>query len=192
MARIATRVEVLPAVAARVKARSKPGTNGCLISTLAPSKPRPWVWLPEGRQVSAIRVVAAVKLGRPIEPNEDVHHTCHKPRCVEETHLLVMLLDDHSSEHAEQLTQDRCTVHDRPYDRRDSRGWGVCLACGREGTARYKEANSDKVKAYERPEKSKARKREADKARRATPEYKAKAAAAQRARRARLKQEQQN
>lgn len=183
---------MFPAVAARIKAQATRQQDGCLMSGLTPSKHRPWAYLPDDRQVSAIRVVAAVALGRPIEPEEDVHHTCHKPRCVEETHLRVMLLEDHNGEHSEEIRQDRCTVHDRPYDRRDSRGWGICNECAREKTRRYKERNPDKVRAYEQTEKAKASRKAKDKRRRSTPEYKAKAAAAMRERRARLKAQQQD
>ena len=150
------------------------------------------MWISDGRQrqVSAIRVVAAVSLGRPIEPEEDVHHTCETPRCVEATHLVVLAESVHSDHHAESQEQARCSVHDRPYDRRDpKRGWGVCVECRREATRRWALRNPEKLRNRQYSAETKAKRRESDKARRATPEYKAANAARQRERRARLKAE---
>ncbi|MFE9319249.1 hypothetical protein ACFYNV_29820 [Streptomyces albidoflavus] len=190
-----TRVPVLPEVAARLVAAAKVMPNGCRLTALTPSKDRPWVWINDGRerQVSAIRVVSATALGRPIEPEEDVHHTCETPRCVEENHLVVLPVQEHSDHHAESLEQATCSVHRRPYDRRDSRGWGVCVECQREATRRWAAANPDKLRNRQCSDETKAKRRASAKAHRSTPEYRARAAAAQRERRARLKaaQEQQ-
>lgn len=140
------------------------------------------------RQVSAIRVVAAASLGRPIEQDEDVHHTCQTPRCVEETHLAVLPYQVHSDHHAEHLEQSRCSVHDRPYDRRDpERGWGVCVECRREAVRRWAARNPEKLRNRTFSETTIQKRRTSEKAHRSTPEYKAKAAAYQRNRRARLK-----
>jgi hypothetical protein len=164
--------------------------NGCRVSAVTPSKARPWVSINDGRerQVSAIRVVMAVALGRPIEPDEDVHHTCQTPRCVEKTHLTVLPYQDHSDHHAEHLEQSVCSVHDRPYDRRDpKRGWGVCIECQREATRRWAARNPEKLRNRKFSESTLRKRRASAKAHRSTPEYKARNAAYQRERRARLK-----
>lgn len=113
--------------------------TGCLRSSRTPSKERPSIEIPGGRQTMAARVVAAVTIGRPIEADEDVHHTCENKRCVEPTHLVVELHLDHSSQHAEAQRQTHCSVHGTPYDRVDARGWGVCWACRRSATYTYRE-----------------------------------------------------
>ena len=110
----------------------------CLISLLTPSKVRPLVWLPGDQQTFAYRVVAAVELNRPIEADEDVHHLCETRRCVEPTHLVVQLNAEHQELHAVEQRQATCSVHGVPYAFRNERGWGVCRACAREGTARYR------------------------------------------------------
>lgn len=164
--------------------------NGCRLTSLTPSKDRPLVWITGGKQVSAIRVIAAVSLGRPIEPDEDVHHTCQTPRCVEATHLQVLPYQAHSDHHAEDQEQSRCSVHNRPYDRREARGWGVCRECQREANRRYAARRPEALRNRTYSPETIAKKAASSKTRRNTPEYKAKAAAAQKARRAKLKEQQ--
>ena len=112
--------------------------GGCLVSSRTPSKDRPYIEIPGRQQALAARVVAAVHLGRPIEPDEDVHHSCHNRRCVEPTHLVAQPHVDHSNHHAAELRQTHCSVHHTPYDRVDARGWGVCWACRRAASAAYR------------------------------------------------------
>jgi hypothetical protein len=86
------------------------------------------------RKVMAARVVKAAAIGRPIEADEDVHHECRVARCVNPDHLVVHSAVDHQAHHAAELRQERCSVHNRPYDRRDAKGRAICLLCRRDAT----------------------------------------------------------
>lgn len=195
MTLLGTKVPVLPEVAARIVAAAELKPNGCRLSALTPSKSRAFVMIMvdgRERQVMATRVIAAVRYGRPIEPEEHVHHTCHTPRCVEESHLSPIPAQEHEEYHAQEQTQTECSVHRRPYTRRDARGWGVCQDCQREATRRWAANNPDKLRGRQYSEETQAKRRASDKARRSTPEYRALAAAWQRERRARLKADEAN
>lgn len=130
---------VLPLLAQRLIDEARPTEDGCRVCELTPSKKRPWVWVPGDKQLSAYRVVMAAVLGRPIEADEDVHHECETPRCVEPQHLGVLPASEHSAHHAEQMRREMCSVHKTPYDYRRPNGWGVCRACQRASTAAYRE-----------------------------------------------------
>lgn len=82
----------------------------------------------------------AVAIGRPIEPDEDVHHKeCRNVRCVEPAHLVVIPAADHRAHHAAKRRREVCLRHNRPYDRRDPRtGWPICFVCRREANARWR------------------------------------------------------
>ena len=83
----------------------------------------------------AARVVKATAIGRPIEADEDIHHECPVARCVKPDHLVVHSAVDHQAHHAAELRQECCSVHNRPYDRRDAKGRAICLLCRREARA---------------------------------------------------------
>ncbi|UQT02305.1 HNH endonuclease [Mycobacterium phage CindyLou] len=136
-----SQIPVLPRQAAVVTSRMVTReSDGCLISSRTPSKDRPHVEIPGGRQVVATRVVAAVAIGRPVEADEDVHHVCENRRSVEPTHLIVELHVDHLAHHAEDQRRELCSVHGEPYDRVDCRtGWNICRACVREAMRRHRE-----------------------------------------------------
>ncbi|ACH62096.1 hypothetical protein MYRNA_95 [Mycobacterium phage Myrna] len=135
------RMPVLPGHAAKVLTEKVERLdNGCLVSSRTPSQVRPCVGIPGRRRVLAYRVVAAVAAGRPIEADEDVHHTCENCRCVEPDHLVIQPREEHRIHHAEEKRQDACSVHGTPYDRIDDRGWGICLACRRDAMRRLRAA----------------------------------------------------
>lgn len=137
----AVQVPVLPAYATMALTdKVERLEDGCLVSLRTPSQTRPCIGIPGRRKVLAYRVVAAVMVNRPIEPDEDVHHRCENPRCVEPDHLIVQLSDEHRAHHAEERRQTHCSVHGTPYDRVEARGWGVCLACRREAMRRLRAA----------------------------------------------------
>jgi hypothetical protein len=87
--------------------------------------------------VQAARVVKAAHIDREIREDEDVHHTCETRRYVDADHLVVIATADHQAHHAAKRRQERCSVHNIPYARRNAKGWGVCLKCAAEGSARY-------------------------------------------------------
>jgi len=163
--------------------------TGCRLSQRTPSRDRAWVEIPGPRQVSATRVIAAVILDRPIEPDEDVHHTCHTPRCMEPMHLFVALASDHQEGHAEQQRQEMCSVHRIPYERREVRGWGVCRECRREAVRRWAARNPEKLRARRQTESYREMQRKALKKHRSTEAYRKRAAEYQQRRRARLRTE---
>lgn len=137
----AVQVPVLPAHATRVLTEKVQRLeNGCLVSLRTPSQGRPCIGIPGRRKVLAYRVVAAVAVNRPIEGDEDVHHRCENPRCVEPDHLIAQLSIEHRAHHAEERRQTHCSVHNTLYDRTDARGWGICLACRREAMRRLRAA----------------------------------------------------
>lgn len=172
---------VLPVVAAKVIAGATRSPSGCLISPLSPESSRPRAWIPsEKRFAHAARVVAAAKLNQPIKPDEDVHHTCKTGRCVEPEHLTVETVAEHLSGHARERKQTHCSVHQRPYDRTNARGWGVCNTCNSESQARHRRENPDAPPTREQKDRA----NELNRRRRKTPEARVKAAAWQRTRRA--------
>jgi hypothetical protein len=134
-------IPVLPDVAQDILAGARRSADGCLITS---AKGRPVVRILDNRQVYAARVIAAVTLGRPILPTEDVHHSCENPRCLDAEHLVVCSTVDHRAHHAAQRRQEVCSVHGTRYDRHDARGWGICNACRREATARFRRHNPPK------------------------------------------------
>lgn len=109
------------------------------------------------------------------------HARCRNTRCVEPAHLVAIPEADHRVYHAAAQRQEQCSVHRRPYDRRDPKtGRGVCLPCHRESAARRRAAHPPKPLTQEQ----RARRNERDRRRRATPEGGAKARAREKARRA--------
>lgn len=126
-----------PRLAEAIQTGATPDADGCLISPLSPSRPRPFVYY-QRTSVSAIRVVAAAHLGRVIGEREEVHHRCGKRRCVRGGCLEPMSVEDHSRLHAEQLLARGCVKHSRPWDRLNARGHGECILCGREKDTRWR------------------------------------------------------
>jgi hypothetical protein len=174
---------VLPRTAQRILAGAKRLESGCLISDLAPSQERPIVTIPGRQQMQAARVVKAIAIGRTIEADEEVHHAeCRNVRCVEPSHLVVLSAADHQAHHAAERRQERCSVHNIPYARRNAKGWGICRKCAAEASARYYQRNPPKPLT----EAQRLRSNELNRIRRNTPEGKAKRRA-QRARRKALK-----
>lgn len=164
-----------------------PMSTPCMIDRRQPSRSRPTITV-QGRQIAASRLVAATNLGRPITPEEDVDHLCHMPRCLQGSHLEVKPWRAHQERHVVLQRQDRCSIHDRPYDRWNSRGWGVCLLCQREAAARWRAGNPDKVEAYRRSEAGREAARRAGRRYAQTERGRAVLAAKQRQRRQRLRQ----
>lgn len=142
-------------VTAAILATTEPDDDGCLISNLSPSRPRPFVYF-ERTSVSAIRIVAATALGRVIAANEEVHHRCGKRRCVRASCLQPLTVEEHSMLHAAELLNRGCVRHERPWDRLNGRGHGECILCDRETGARYRKKRGPRVLTAEQ----KARKNE--------------------------------
>ena len=89
--------------------------NGCLACHLNPSSKRPTVRLQETHLVVATRVVMASHLGRPIEPDEDVHHAnCRTLRCIAPEHLAVISAAEHQAHHRADKRGTICPRHERP------------------------------------------------------------------------------
>ncbi len=116
--------------------------------------------------------------------DEDVHHQCQTPRCVDPDHLVVCSTAEHQAHHAAQRRREVCAQHNTPYDRRDPKtGKGICLHCGREACARYRRRTPRKPLT----EAQRLRRNQLDRIRRNTPDGKAKRRAQDRAQRARRK-----
>ncbi len=100
--------------------------------------------------------------------DEDVHHQCQTPRCVDPDHLIVLSTAEHVAHHAAEKRQERCSVHNLPYARRDPRtGRAICLQCRREAQARY-------LRRHPPTEQQRMRRNELARLRYNTPEAKAK------------------
>ncbi len=109
--------------------------------------------------------------------DEDVHHQCQTPRCVDPDHLVVLSTAEHAAHHAAERRPELCSVHNIAYARRDpTTGRAICPQCRREAHARYLRRNP-------LTEQQRLRCNELARLRYDTPEAKAK----RRARRARTK-----
>jgi hypothetical protein len=172
-------------LASRLLAECRP-EGECLISPRTPSKARPMITVPGLGQVMASRVIVAADLGREVTASEDAHHRCRTPRCLRPAHLHALASPVHQEEHAQSQRQQMCSTHQVPYDRIDARGWGYCQRCRTDASIRYRQRHPDRLAAYRSSEAGKRSQKQAQARYRATPEYRAKAAARQRARRSRL------
>lgn len=187
------RKETLEAKTNRVVAEAQlnpvagPLDTPCWISRRTPAASRPLI-KHERTMWQAARAIWVVCV-RPIPPDHQIHHRCEVGRCVRLDHLQCLTKHGHTAIHAEEQRQDRCSTHGTPYESRNSKGWGQCAQCRRDAAARWKAKNPDKVKAYRASTAGRESQRRASKKYSQTEEYKARARAKQRARRARIKAE---
>lgn len=98
------------------------------------------------RLVGANRFALALKLGRPLLPQERSRHTCDWPPCCNPNHLIVGTQKDNMRDKSERgrhhsQKKTRCP-NNHPYDsvhhRKDGRRVRVCLTCKRESYHRKK------------------------------------------------------